>query len=160
MRKQIIPGILFATFVLTCFFACKKKEDNSQSTTPATTGQQFACKIDGKEYAPNNGRYYAFPAGNTGFQIVGDTNTYTIELYIPATTTGTITLGDESTNNKYATVFFNDGSRHYTSTEGEIIITKDDGGKLSGTFHYKARDKNGATVDVTNGEFNAIEKKN
>ena len=151
MNRKNNPLIIAAMAVIS-LAGCKKKEDNPASSA---SGKAFYCKIDGTEFTPAaGGRFYAFP---TGFQIVGDTSYTTIEIYTPSVNVGSYPL-KHTTDNDFASVFVNAGSKHYISTDGELKITKSDGVKISGTFHYTATGASG-TVNVTDGAFNDIPKK-
>jgi len=155
MTRKLHTLIVLAT-ALVCLQGCKKKDDNP---SPSLTGKPFYCKIDGTDFIPaGGGRYHALNGGGlTGFQIVGDTTFTTLELYTPSVAVGTYDLNHTSTND-FAGVYINAGSKAYVSTSGELKITKSDGTKISGTFHYTATGSSG-TVNVTDGEFNDIPNK-
>ncbi|MCW3121293.1 MAG: hypothetical protein JWQ38_785 [Flavipsychrobacter sp.] len=151
--KQLLPVFILAIGSMS-FFACKKS--SSTTTTPSGTGKPFYCKLDGTAYIPaGGGRFYNVSSG-TGIQIVGDDATTTIELHLTAVATGSYALGVNTTPN-FASVYYNAGGKEYVSTTGEVKITKSDGTKISGTFHYTATGTAG-NVEVTDGEFNDIVK--
>jgi len=138
-----------ALFGLTC---CNKKKDD----TSGGTGKSFYVKLDGTAFEPaGGGRYYAVSSGS-GYQVVGDDANTTIEIYISSVAVGTYSLGATGTSN-FASVYYTAGSKVYTSTSGEVKITKSAGDKISGTFKYTATGTTG-TVQVTAGEFNDITK--
>lgn len=147
--KQLLPAILFV-IALTGLFACKK----SKTTTPSGTGKAFYCKLDGTAFEPGTGRYYSVSTG--GIQIVGDNSATTLEIRLSSDAVGTYALAGNTTANFGSVYYTASGER--VSTEGEAKITKSDGTKISGTFHYKATGPAG-TVEVTDGEFNDIMKK-
>ena len=151
--KQL--SVLILALGLISIFGCTKKT----TTTSSGTGKSFYVKLDGSAFEPaGGGRYYdVSAAGGGGIQIVSDDATTTIELRFTAATVGTYALGVAGSGANSASVYYNSGSREYTSTSGEVKITKVDGSKISGTFSYSATGIAG-TVTVTAGEFNDIPK--
>lgn len=156
MKKQYLPIILFMVLSFIGLFACKKSSNPTPANNSTLTGKPFYCKIDGTEFIPNGGGRYYKPNANI-MQIVGDTTFQTMEIYATSDAVGTYPLND-TTGMKFGSLYINAGPKLYKSVEGELIITKSDGTKISGTFHYKAVGASG-TVNITDGEFNDIPKK-
>ncbi len=152
MANKSLAVLIFAA-VLFSFACCTKKS----STSPSGTGKSFYCKLDGTDFTPaGGGRYYSLTGSIPGIQIVGDTTFTTIEIYVSSDAVGTYNL-DNTGGSNFGSVYINAGNKTYLSTSGEVKITKSDGSKISGTFHYSATGTSGTTA-VTDGEFNDILK--
>ncbi len=157
MNTRKLLSVFILAIGLLGTYSCKKTTTSTPTTTG--TGKPFYCKIDGTAYEPaGGGRYYTVGSGPT-IQIVGDDpTTTTMEMYLTNSTVGTYPLTAFGAGNNSGSVFFNAGSKIYESTTGEVKITKSDGTKMSGTFHFTATGTSG-TVEVTVGEFNDIPKR-
>lgn len=142
-------GIMLVLAVVVCMTpACKKKSEDPQpeeETTPATAGS-FTAKVDGvaKSYPVN---YYYL---NSGILVVNAAETTGasagIALMIFQGKVGTFTI-----NGSTIMGYYTNGAKD-DSKSGQIVISKLENNKVSGTFNFVTQ----AGVKVTDGAFTEI----
>jgi hypothetical protein len=153
METKRLGVILLIALSTSFMHSCKKKHEDPQpeETTipvdPAKSGI-LTAKINGttKSFGTN----FYMVSGGVGTVITGSGKGGTsITLGFFSTTTGTYEVDGTMTQAYYYV-----GSTQHTAVSGEIIITKVENDKMSGTFYFKEP----GGVEVTEGTFTDVPK--
>lgn len=142
-------GIMLLLAVAVCMTpACKKKSEDPQpeEETPITTPGSFTAKVDGvaKSYPVN---YYYMTSGILVINSAETTGASAgIALMIFSGKVGTFTM-----NGSTITAYYTNGAKD-DAQSGQIVISKLENNKVSGTFNFVTK----AGVKVTEGVFTDI----
>jgi hypothetical protein len=153
METKRLGVILLIALGTSFMHSCKKKHEDPQpeeTTTPVDPAKSgiLTAKINGttKSFGTN----FYMVSGGVGTVITGTGKGGTsITLGFFSTTTGTYEVDGTMTQAYYYV-----GSTQHTAVNGEIIITKVENNKMSGTFSFKET----GGVNVTEGTFTDIPK--
>ena len=170
-KKNVIDALLIILLIFT-LVSCKKDDGDDVSNAveefmtatyiTSTATESFVADQDTNDF-----RNLTASKRNAGANVIfygrnehANRSFYTIEGTITEYTgVGSYTL-DSSNSIAYMTMEF--GHRTYSTfwpgistslIPGEIIITKDDGNILEGTFSFEALDHIGHLLSVSNGKF-------
>lgn len=147
MKKTLL---IFACAGLVAAAALSCKKNNLDQ--PGFPGLRFAA--GGKEYVMDTA-FYQRSLGTSIHGTLGSSEPITIYL------SNTDTIGSVSLDTAYNTAYFRDGVTTWQSISGTASISQyynDSLRVISGTFNFKARDRNdfSKTMDIQYGYFNNI----
>lgn len=154
METKRLGVILLIALGTSFMHSCKKKHEDPQPDetreipiNPAKSGT-LTAKINGITKAFRTNFYLV--SGGVGTVITGSEKDGTsITLGFFSTTTGTYEVDGTMTQAYYYV-----GSTQHTAVNGEIVITKVENDKMSGTFYFKET----GGVSVTEGTFTDVPK--
>lgn len=146
--SKIITFILVAI----CFLSCKKDDQNLNTNT--NNNNTDSTQSIGFYYAENNNTTYSKAdeaiANKQYKTIIAKNNNATIVEFVVTD----FAIGTYPLTARYAFTYVKD-NKHWEATNGTLVITKNDGNKISGT--YEATDRSGVdNITSVNGYFNDV----
>ncbi len=149
LKKFFLCGLI----VISAAMGCKK----SGGDTKVTDGSMSA-KINGEAWTAGLA-IQAVKAG-TVFELAGTGNGWQINFHVIGYSGAkTYALGGAATNMTNVTTTNTGTLEGYSSAmglgSGQLVISKDDGSTIEGTFSYTAKTTAGKTVTVAEGKFKA-----
>lgn len=159
-----ITQLLSILLIVTGLFACNKDDDNN-TTTPsnnqtACNGMNLCFKLDGTEES-HNAKWKVITGTGSGdrYRVLweeGSGTTYkNIEMDIYGTTTGTYNVSNSPAAGDGGFQYFSAAGTNIVGESGTIEVTSIDNANntISGKFTITAKDGNGTTHQITEGNF-------
>lgn len=151
MKTTKIMALLISIVLLGC-----SKENEADSTNPQpTVDGQITYTLDGTDIS-GTGAGYNWK--DTTYFVKHEDGLEQLSVYINGNTEGTYTVGSHSLERaKGYFAYYPDNQTAYNVTSGEVILTKIDGAKVTGSFSGTLTNtKDGSTMKLENGKFNGI----
>lgn len=159
------------TLVVVFVFACKKNNttpsnnnnNNNNNNATACNGMNFCMKLDGTQMTKNATWKVINSTRNRVYWEEGSGNNYkNIELDVYGPTTGSYSVVNANAASGQATFQYyindNGNSKNIEGVSGTVEVTSVANDKISGTFTITAKDGNGTTYQVTEGNFVNVPK--
>jgi starch-binding outer membrane protein, SusD/RagB family len=140
-----------SSILILIFFACENEKD--QVPVPEDT----KVLIDGESISPTESS--AFKTGNS-LILTFKADTKNIKIITNDTIAGTYNVlpkSSKSVSGLTATIEYFDGSTKYIGNGGTFIITKNEGGIISGLYNAKVISDKGEAKNIQSGSFVSIQ---
>lgn len=155
MKKITFKLTLLLSLSLLIFSGCQKdnadpKVDDPGTTAPVNKGSFSWTPAGGSAITADSAHYYTSFTTIFAFK---NGNATTFEINLSSLAVGAYTLSTATGN----ALTFVTASTTYTAHTGNVLITTNNGSKMSGTFNATL---NGGSITGVSGQFTDILKKN
>ena len=155
MKKTAVKITLLLALSLAIFTGCQKDNadpatDDPGTTTPVNKGSFSWTPAGGTSVTADSAHYYSSFTTIFAFKN-GNANSF--EINLSSLAVGAYTLSSATGN----ALTFVTAATTYTAHSGSVLITTNNGSKMSGTFSATL---NGGSITGVSGQFTDIPKKN